>query len=77
MFSFINIFTAIHSTEITKKENDCHILAIMFRTFGFIASKTLNYLTFHLSILSVPDEGYSRNSSCALNWISTVIIFLL
>ena len=27
----------------------------------FFAPKTLNYLAFNLSILSVPDEGYSRN----------------
>ena len=26
-----------------------------------------------LSILSVPDEGYSRNASCALNLISILI----
>jgi hypothetical protein len=25
-------------------------------------------------ILSVPDEGYSRKASCALNWISTFLI---
>jgi hypothetical protein len=25
----------------------------------------------YLSILSVHDDGYSRNASCALNWIST------
>jgi hypothetical protein len=25
-------------------------------------------------ILSVPDEGYSRNSSCALNLISTFLL---
>jgi len=33
---------------------------------GFIALKTLNYLT-----LSVPDEGYFKNASCRLNLIST------
>ena len=27
----------------------------------FFAPKTLNYLAFNLSILSVPDEGYYRN----------------
>ena len=36
---------------------------------GFIAPKTLNYWLSDLSILSVPDEGYSRNASCALNLI--------
>ena len=28
----------------------------------------------NLSILSVPDEGYSRNASCALNLISTFLL---
>jgi hypothetical protein len=44
----------------------------------YLSNKALNYLalTLNLSILSVPDEGYSRNSdftrqSCALNLIST------
>jgi len=27
-----------------------------------------------ISILSVPDEGYSRNESCALNLISTFLL---
>jgi len=43
------------------------------RHFGFIAPKTFNYLPFQSSILSVPDEGYSRNSSFTLNWISTFV----
>jgi len=30
----------------------------------------------NLSILSVPDEGYSRNASCALNLISTFLLQL-
>ena len=47
------------------------ILAIVFRPFGLIAPKTLNYLTFQYFDLSVPDEGYSRNASCTLNLIST------
>jgi len=29
------------------------------------------------TILSVPDEGYSRNASCALNLISTFLFRLL
>jgi hypothetical protein len=28
-----------------------------------------------LSMLSVPDESYYRNASCALNWISTFLLF--
>jgi len=27
-----------------------------------------------MSYLSVPDDGYSRNVSCALNYISTLLL---
>ena len=47
----------------------------MFRPFGFIALKTLNYLSFsNLSILREPYEGYSRNASSVLNLISTFLL---
>jgi hypothetical protein len=37
-----------------------------------LARKTFNIIwLFNFSILSVPDEGYSRNALCALNFIST------
>ena len=39
--------------------------------FGFIAPKIYIILLSNLSILNVPDEGYSSNASCALNLIST------
>ena len=29
---------------------------------------------FNISILSVPDDDYSRNASCALNLISTFVL---
>jgi hypothetical protein len=42
---------------------------ILFRPFGFIAPKTLNYLAVQsFSILSVPDGGYSSNAPCALHF---------
>jgi hypothetical protein len=50
-------------------------LAILFRPFGFISPKTLNYLAFQ-SILNVPDEVYSKNVSCILNLISTFLAHL-
>jgi hypothetical protein len=50
------------------------VLAIMFRSFGFIASKTLIIWLSNLSILSVPDDDYSRNVSCALNWITALLL---
>jgi hypothetical protein len=43
------------------------ILAILFRPFGLLARKTFKIIWLsNLSILSVPDEGYSRNALCAL-----------
>jgi hypothetical protein len=45
--------------------------AILLRLFGCIAPKTLNYLVFQFWILSVHDEGYSRNALCTLSLIST------
>ena len=32
------------------------------------------YLSSYLLTLSIPDEGYSRNKSCALNWISAFLL---
>jgi len=49
-------------------------LAILFRPFGFIDS--------NISVMNVPDEGYSsnvpdegysRSALCALNYISTLL----
>jgi hypothetical protein len=42
----------------------------MLMHFGFLALKEFNFVWGGLSnilALSVPDEGYSRNVSCALN----------
>jgi hypothetical protein len=42
----------------------------MLMPFGILApKKLLNYF-----IMSVPDEGYSRNASCSLISISTFLI---
>jgi len=38
------------------------------------AEQIKNYLVSNLSILRVPDEGYSRHVSCALNLISTFLL---
>jgi hypothetical protein len=42
--------------------------------FGFVAAKDFFLIVWlsNLSILSVPDEGYSRNAPCALYIISTL-----
>jgi hypothetical protein len=46
------------------------ILEILFKPFGLLAPKTFKIIWFsNLSTLSIPDEGYSRNVSCALNLI--------
>jgi hypothetical protein len=44
------------------------MLVILFRSFGFIALKNFKIIL----AFSVPDEGYSRNASCALNLIGYV-----
>jgi hypothetical protein len=50
----------------------------MFRTFGFIAPKTFYIIWLStLSMLSVPDEGYSRKESCSLNLISTLYYIIM
>ena len=61
----------------------CFILFIYFRYCLYIPSNMFllklkdNWLIIWLSnilALGVPDEGYSRNASCALNLISTVLL---
>jgi len=49
------------------------IFTFLEMPFGFIANKTLNCLAFQ-SLFSIPDEGYSRKESCALNPISTYLL---
>ena len=47
----------------------------MFRPLRFLAFKLFCF-PFFLN-LCVPDEGYSRNASCVLNWISSILVLLL
>ena len=50
------------------------ILGIMFLSFGFIAPKHLKIIWLsNISILSYLMNGYSRNASCALNFIFTFL----
>jgi hypothetical protein len=46
------------------------MFAILIMTFGFITPKTIHYLSL---ILSVPDEGYSKNALGAVNLTSTFV----
>ena len=49
-------------------------LSISYRPFGFIVPKYFLIIwLYNLSILNVPDEGDSRNTSRALNLISTFV----
>ena len=53
-----------------------------YPVWGLWFSCSQDYLVIWLSdilalSLSVPDEGYSRNASCALNLISTFILFMI
>ena len=51
------------------------MLAVLFRSFDFIAPKNLFILLLsNLSILSVPDESYSRCASLSQNLISTFLL---
>jgi hypothetical protein len=69
------VFSSVYFLKIINNYSKIkQILAILFRPFGFIAPKTLNYLAFQYFDLSVPDEGYSRNASCTLNLISTFLL---
>ena len=52
-----------------------YVSGITFINYILYCSNTLYILLFNLSTLSVPDEGYSRNASCALNLISTVLLW--
>ena len=59
---------------------DCFKINVikLFRPFGFIALKHYYIIWLSiLSILSVPDEGYSRNASCAPKLMSTFLLHLL
>jgi hypothetical protein len=79
---FLNLIEYFLNSKITKfhiNQKACLLatildLAILIRPFGFIASKTLNYLAFQSLDLSVPDEVYSRNGSRALNFMSTFLL---
>jgi hypothetical protein len=42
-------------------------LTTMFKSFGLLFPKHLNYLVSNISVFSVPDKGYSRSTLCALN----------
>ena len=45
------------------------MLAILFRSFGFHAPKYFKIIGFPIFRLErIPDEGYSRNASCALRF---------
>ena len=65
----------INKTKVILPKADV-ILAILFRPFGFIAPKTVNYLAFRGQALefSVPYEDYSMNESCVLNVIYTFLL---
>ena len=50
------------------------VFAILFRPFGLFAPKIFEIIWFsNLLTLSIPNEGYSRNVSCTLNWMSMLL----
>jgi hypothetical protein len=53
------------------------MLAILLRPLVCCSQPLAHFWLSNISILSVPDEGYSRHASCALNLISThAFVFL-
>jgi hypothetical protein len=44
---------------------------------NYVSSMILSYVDSNLSILSVPDEGYSRNASCMLNLIFMILCLFI
>jgi len=57
-----------------------YVTVILYSPFGCIASKDfLNKIIWlsNILVLSVPDESYSRNASCALNLISTFFFIIM
>jgi len=59
------------------KVADASGLSILEYPFGYVVSKTLIYLIFQPFDSERPVEGYSRNASCALSLISTVVFLSL
>ena len=50
-------------------------VAIMFRSFGFAPKDNFEVICLsNLLTLSISDDGYSRNTVCALNYISVVLL---
>ena len=51
-------------------------MSIIFKPVGFPAPNLFSYYycLFNLLDLSVPDKGYYRNVSCALNLISAFVV---
>jgi hypothetical protein len=64
------IQTSWTSTHFHFKETE----VILCRPFGLLGPKDiLDYFTFQSLIMFVLDEGYSRNASCSLHFISTFV----
>jgi len=70
----VNMIISIgqRETDIWHITTTCRLVFIFNNKFN----DRFNWLS-NLSILSVPDEGYSRNVSCALNLMSTFLLLLL
>jgi len=45
----------------------CILLYIVMNSRLLLAFQSFNF--------ELPEEGYSRNASCALNWISTFLLY--
>ena len=77
-FDFRLLFTPLVSSNFSLSKLTFSSLRPIYVTlddFSFIAPKHFIFIWLsNLSTLSVPDEGYSRNASCPLNLISTLLL---
>ena len=53
-----------------------HLNRSLLRPFVLLIPKSFKLFDSNISILRVPDESYSRNTSCALNLISMFLLLV-
>ena len=79
----LSFFRYLQKISLTSRQHGIHhtcctewstVTLCVLKPFGFIVPKDL-YIIWHANILalSAPDEGYSRNASCAPNLISSLL----
>ena len=74
----LHVFKTYMYSQLIYAHNLHVLTTYMYSQFDWLTSLDfkVTWLS-NLSLLSVPDEGYSRNASCALNLRSTVFMQIL